>query len=86
MLASHLNLANYRAAWLRAGFTAEDLVGGGSDRLINALFAWGRPEEIAVRFAEHRRAGADHVAVRVVADQSAVFTRRAWRELAPALL
>ncbi len=85
MLAPYLKLANYREAWLRAGFTAEDLAGGGSTRLIDALFAWGNPDEIAARLTEHRLAGADHVAVQVVTDDPATFTRRAWRDLAPAL-
>jgi probable F420-dependent oxidoreductase len=86
MLAPYLNLANYQAAWLRAGFAAEDLTGGGSNRLIDALFTWGKPDEIAARLTEHRRAGADHIAVQVVTDDPAAFARRAWRDLAPALL
>ncbi|MEU2021315.1 TIGR03620 family F420-dependent LLM class oxidoreductase [Streptomyces sp. NPDC016469] len=85
MLAPYLNLANYRAAWLRAGFTAQDLTSGGSNRLIDALFVWGNPDQIAVRLIKHRLAGAGHIAVQVVADDPAVFTRRAWRDLAPAL-
>ncbi|MYR54958.1 TIGR03620 family F420-dependent LLM class oxidoreductase [Streptomyces sp. SID625] len=83
MLTPYLKLANYRAAWLRAGFTNEDLTDGGSNRLIHALFVWGSPDEIAARLAKHRLAGADHIAVQVVTDDPTTFTRQAWRDLAP---
>ncbi|MFJ5196893.1 TIGR03620 family F420-dependent LLM class oxidoreductase [Streptomyces sp. NPDC088394] len=86
MLAPYLKLRNYRSAWLRGGFTTEDLAFGGSNRLIDALFAWGSPDEIAARLTEHRTAGADHVAVQVVTDAPGTFARQAWRELAPELV
>ncbi|MFJ9417672.1 TIGR03620 family F420-dependent LLM class oxidoreductase [Streptomyces sp. NPDC101227] len=86
MLAPYLRLANYRAAWLRMGFAPEDLGGGGSNRLIDALFAWGKPDEVAGRLTEHRQAGADHIAVHVVTASPEAFSRPAWRELAAALL
>ena len=35
--------------------------GGGSDRLVDALVAWGDAEAIARRVREHHDAGADHV-------------------------
>ncbi|MFH9292700.1 TIGR03620 family F420-dependent LLM class oxidoreductase [Streptomyces sp. NPDC017520] len=86
MLAPYLALRNYRTAWLRGGFAAEDLTDGGSDRLIDELFAWGKPDEIAARLTEHHRAGADHIAVQVVTDRLDVFARQSWRDLAPELL
>ncbi|MEU9673417.1 TIGR03620 family F420-dependent LLM class oxidoreductase [Streptomyces parvus] len=86
MLAPYLKLRNYCSAWLRGGFSAEDLAFGGSNRLIDALFAWGSTDEIAARLAEHRRAGADHVAVQVVTDAPGTFARQAWRALAPELV
>ncbi|WP_329595073.1 TIGR03620 family F420-dependent LLM class oxidoreductase [Streptomyces sp. NBC_01005] len=86
MLAPYLKLRNYRSAWLRRGFTTEDLAFGGSNRLIDALFAWGSPDEIAARLTEHRTAGADHVAVQVVTDAPGTFARQAWRDLAPELV
>ncbi|WIY78940.1 hypothetical protein [Streptomyces anulatus] len=67
-------------------FAVEDLSGGGSDRLIDELFAWGKPDEIAARLTEHHRAGADHIAVQVVTDSFDTFARQAWRDLAPELL
>ncbi|MFI6056398.1 TIGR03620 family F420-dependent LLM class oxidoreductase [Streptomyces violascens] len=86
VLAPYLKLRNYRSAWLRGGFTAEDLALGGSDRLIDALFAWGSPDRIAARLTEHLEAGADHVAVQVVTDTPGTFARQAWRDLAPELV
>ncbi|MCX4870046.1 TIGR03620 family F420-dependent LLM class oxidoreductase [Streptomyces sp. NBC_00257] len=86
MLAPYLKLRNYRSAWLRRGFTTEDLAFGGSNRLIDALFAWGSPDENAARLTEHRTAGADHVAVQVVTDAPGTFARQAWRDLAPELV
>ncbi|WP_037864792.1 TIGR03620 family F420-dependent LLM class oxidoreductase [Streptomyces sp. NRRL S-340] len=86
MLAPYLKLRNYQSAWLRGGFTAEDLALGGSNRLIDALFAWGSPDEIGARLAQHRQAGADHVAVQVVTDTPGTFARQAWRDLASELI
>ncbi|WP_302186080.1 TIGR03620 family F420-dependent LLM class oxidoreductase [Streptomyces sp. AC550_RSS872] len=85
-LAPYLLLANYRSAWLRSGFTEEDLAGGGSDRLVDALFLWGKAEDIAARLAERRKAGADHIAVQIVTDSRGTFARSGWRELAGVLL
>ncbi|GGS18410.1 hypothetical protein GCM10010221_13820 [Streptomyces parvus] len=78
-----VKLRNYCSAWLRGGCSAEDLAFGGSNRLIDALFVWGSPDEIAARLTEHRQAGADHVAVQVVTDAPGTFARQAWRALAP---
>ncbi|ROQ67315.1 putative F420-dependent oxidoreductase [Streptomyces sp. 840.1] len=85
MLAPYLRLANYREAWLRIGFDSGDLADGGSDRLVDALFACGTPDEIAARITEHTKAGADHIALQVVTADRSHFARAAWRELAAAL-
>ncbi|RDG34712.1 TIGR03620 family F420-dependent LLM class oxidoreductase [Streptomyces corynorhini] len=82
LLAPFLKLANYRRAWLRRGFAQEDLADGGSDRLVDALFLYGKPDEIAQRLAAYRRAGADHIAVQVVTAGRGLFARTAWRDLA----
>ena len=63
----YLGLANYVANLRRLGFTDEDFAGNGSDRLIDALVAWGDPESIAARVAAHHSAGADHVSIQVLA-------------------
>jgi probable F420-dependent oxidoreductase len=65
-LTRYFALPNYTRNWLRSGFTADDLADGGSDRLIDALVAHGDIRVIAERVAEHRAAGADHVALQVL--------------------
>jgi probable F420-dependent oxidoreductase len=62
----YLNLANYLNSCTRLGFTDEDVRKPGSDRLVDAVVAYGTPDEIAARLKEHITAGADHVAVQVL--------------------
>jgi probable F420-dependent oxidoreductase len=80
-LAMYLALPNYTRNWLRLGFTEDDLSGGGSDRLVDAMVAWGDEETIRSRLDEHLEAGADQVAVQILNDDKMVTLRR----LAPAL-
>jgi probable F420-dependent oxidoreductase len=62
----YLGLSNYVNNWLRLGFTQDDVRRPGSDKLIDAVVAYGTPEAIAARLSEHLEAGADHVAVQVL--------------------
>ena len=62
----YLGLSNYVNNWLRLGFTEDDVRKPGSDRLIDALVAYGTPDAIARRLNEHIDAGADHVAIQVL--------------------
>jgi probable F420-dependent oxidoreductase len=62
-LALSFTLPNYRNSYLRQGFAIEDLENGGSDRLIDAIVAWGDEKAIRKRIQEHWDAGADHVAI-----------------------
>jgi probable F420-dependent oxidoreductase len=62
----YFNLANYRNNWKRLGFSEEEITYPGSNRLIDALVAYGTPEAIAARLKEHLDAGADHVPVQVL--------------------
>ncbi len=62
----YLNLANYLNSWRRLGFTDDDIARPGSDRLVDALVAYGTTDAIAARLNEHLDAGADHVAVQVL--------------------
>jgi probable F420-dependent oxidoreductase len=80
----YLPLPNYTNNLRRFGFTDEDIDGGGSDRLIEAVIPWGDAATVARRVHEHLDAGADHVCVQVVADFSN-FPLAEYRELAPAL-
>jgi probable F420-dependent oxidoreductase len=65
-LEMYLKLTNYTNAWLRLGFTEADLADGGSDRLVDALVAWGDAATIRERIAAHWDAGADQVAIQVL--------------------
>ena len=62
----YLNLSNYLNNWKRLGFTDEDLVKPGSDKLIDAVVAHGTPEAVAARMNEHLGSGADHVTIQVL--------------------
>ena len=81
----YLELPNYANNWRRLGFDEEDLVGGGSDRLLDAAFAFGA-DAIVDRVRAHVAAGADHVCVQVIGSTSADEDIAALRALAPALL
>jgi probable F420-dependent oxidoreductase len=82
----YIHLPNYRNNWMRLGFEASDMEEGGSNRLIDALVAWGDEEAIAARVQEHRDAGASHVCVQVLTESSAALPLDQWRRLAPALV
>ncbi|WP_328604096.1 TIGR03620 family F420-dependent LLM class oxidoreductase [Amycolatopsis sp. NBC_00345] len=67
----YLGLTNYTNNLRRLGFTDDDLSGDGSDRLIDALVAHGDAPTIARWLAEHKTAGADHVAIQVITTRHA---------------
>ena len=82
----YLTLPNYVNNWLRLGYSAEDVKG--SDKLIDALFAWGEPKKIAEMVDAHIAAGADHVCLQVIRED--MMEAKAppvdeWRKLAAAL-
>lgn len=62
----YLNLANYLNNWKRLGFGDEDVAKPGSDRLVDAVVAYGTVDAIAARLKQHLDAGADHVPVQVL--------------------
>lgn len=88
-LAQYLQLPNYTNSFLRQGFSEDDFEHGGSDRIVDALVAWGTLEEVLGRIAEHHAAGADHVAIQVLDSEDLQRTnplpRALWRELAAGL-
>jgi probable F420-dependent oxidoreductase len=51
----------YRYHFRAMGFTDDDMLDGGSDRLLDTIIAWGGRAQIEERIAAHRAAGADHV-------------------------
>jgi probable F420-dependent oxidoreductase len=84
-IAFYLTLPNYLRAWERAGFGPGDLADGGSDRLVDAMVAWGSPEAIAQRVDAQLEAGADHVCLHALDADPNALPVGAWRTLAPAL-
>jgi probable F420-dependent oxidoreductase len=73
----------YRNNLRRLGWTDEDLVPGGSDRLIDALIAWGDDDAVRRRLQEQLDAGADQVAVHVLSTTSGgALPQQEWRRLA----
>ncbi|MEU4462864.1 LLM class F420-dependent oxidoreductase [Streptomyces sp. NPDC024017] len=82
----YLPLPNYTNNFLRHGFTEDDLLDGGSDRLVDALFAWGDDTAIRTKIDAFFEAGADHVALQVLTGEPRdALPRKAWRDLASAL-
>jgi len=79
----YLALGNYTRNLLEHGFTEEDIAGGGSDRLIDAVIPHGSAEEIAAVAQAHREAGADHVCLQPVGVSG--VPRAEWSALAGAL-
>lgn len=65
-LSMYLGLPNYCNNWKRLGFVDADFADGGSDRLIDAIIAWGDDEAIRARVQAHWDAGADHVCIQLL--------------------
>jgi probable F420-dependent oxidoreductase len=80
----YLTLPNYTRNLETLGFDASDFADGGSDRLVDALVAWGDAETVAARIAAHREAGADHVTLQPLAPTIAGQLEQ-LAELAPLL-
>ena len=81
---TYLSLPNYTQNLRTFGFGDEDIDGGGSDRLIDAVIPWGDAATIAAAVTAHHEAGADHVCLQVIADRQE-FPLDGYRELARAL-
>jgi probable F420-dependent oxidoreductase len=82
----YLALPNYVNNMRRLGFGESDLIKSGSDRLIDAIVAWGDLAAITDRIRAHQSAGASHVCVQVLPADPQALPFREWRELASALL
>lgn len=77
-----LALPNYTNNLRRLGWGDDDLSNGGSDRLVDAIIAWGSLDQIAARVQAHLDAGADHVCVQVLTEDVRHLPVAEWRELA----
>jgi probable F420-dependent oxidoreductase len=83
-LRAYLALPNYANNLLRSGFSEDDLTQV-SDRLFDAIIAWGDEDAILRRVAEHRSAGADHVCLQVLMADPTAYPREQWRRIAAAV-
>ncbi len=82
----YLALPNYVNNLRRLGFGDTDLTNNGSDRLVDAIVAWGDLAAITDRIRAHRSVGASHVCVQVLPRDPQALPIREWGELASALL
>jgi len=73
-LSRYLQLENYVNGWRRQGFSDADLAGGGSDRFLDAMVAWGDEGAIRARIQQHWDAGADHVCIQPISPPDSLDT------------
>ncbi len=82
----YLALDNYANNLRRLGWSDADIANDGSDRLIDAVIAWGDVDTIVARVKAHLDGGADHVCVQLRAESSADPSLAGYAELAAGLL
>lgn len=82
----YLAAENYANNLRRLGFAEDDLAGGGSDRLVDAIVAWGSIDDVAERVRRHLDAGATHVCLQALTGDPAELPMDAWRAAAAKLL
>ncbi len=83
-MATYLGLPNYTNNLRRFGWGDEDLEPPGSDRLVDAIVAWGDEQAVLDRVAAHHDGGADHVALQVLPLDGASVPMDDWRRLSEA--
>ena len=81
----YLRLPNYTNNLLRLGYTEADFQHGGSDQLVDAIVAWGTPEDVLLRVGDHLNAGASSVCIRIVTEEPAPSPHSQMRDLAKSI-
>ena len=80
----YIGLPNYRNNLLTLGFDETDFENGGSDRLVDAIVAWGDETSVMKRIEAHWDNGADHVCIQALrADGENGFDQATIEALAP---
>jgi probable F420-dependent oxidoreductase len=80
----YLNAPPYRRYFTSMGFDENDMREGGSDRLLDAVIAWGGEDILHDRIRAHYEAGADHVyIIPLSADGGRLPDMRVIEALAP---
>jgi len=75
---------NYRRILMAQGFSAADLENGCSDKLVDAVVAWGGEDKIRERIDAQLAAGANHVCLMPIrADNAPLSDERTLEALAP---
>jgi probable F420-dependent oxidoreductase len=80
----YLQRLNYRKNLVTLGYAEHEVLDGGSDRLIDDLVLQGAPIEVAELLGGHHSAGADHVAIQLLAGAGQPSIE-SYRDLAQAL-
>jgi probable F420-dependent oxidoreductase len=83
-MSTYMGLPNYTNNLRRLGWGDEDLStpNGPSDKLVDAIVAWGTLDDIHARIKAHLDGGADHVCVQVLSANPTAVTMNEFRELA----
>jgi probable F420-dependent oxidoreductase len=68
-MATYISLDNYKNNLKQFGFDEADFENGGSDKLVDAIFAWGDQQALIDRIQAHWDAGADHVCIQTFKDE-----------------
>jgi probable F420-dependent oxidoreductase len=82
----YLDLDNYVNNLRRLDCSERDLAEGGSDKLVDAIVAWGDTRAIKSRIDEHAKRGADHVCLQVLRPDPAGPPTADLERIAKALL
>jgi probable F420-dependent oxidoreductase len=68
-MATYIGLDNYKNNLKQFDFDEADFDDGGSDKLVDAIFAWGDEQAIRARIQAHWDAGANHVCIQTFSDE-----------------
>ncbi|NBV82316.1 MAG: hypothetical protein EBR63_03415 [Actinobacteria bacterium] len=86
-MATYTRLPNYANNLRRLGYSDDDIGDGkrpASDRMVDAIVAWGTIDDAVARVKAHFDAGASHVSIQVLDADPLALPMRQWRELAEA--
>jgi probable F420-dependent oxidoreductase len=68
-MATYITLDNYKNNLKQFGFDETDFDNGGSDKLVDAIIAWGDEQALRDRIQAHWDAGANHVCIQALTDE-----------------
>jgi probable F420-dependent oxidoreductase len=86
-MATYIRLPNYANNLRRLGYTDDDIGDANrppSDRMVDAIVAWGTLDQAVARVKAHFDAGASHVSIQVLDADPMALPMRQWREFAAA--